>query len=144
MCCEKEFAQGLRDRGLRLTPQRELVLAVMHQIDGHATADEVYALAHAQNPAIDRSTVYRTLDLLQDLRMVAAFDLGDGQHRFELQTPHGRRHYLRCRVCGKLVAVEPSEIEPLLQRLAVAHGFAIEPEELLLTGQCADCQRAAA
>jgi Fur family ferric uptake transcriptional regulator len=141
MCCEKVFLQQLRDRGLRFTPQRELVLAVMHGLDSHATVDEIYARAHASCPTMDLSTVYRTLELLQELRLVTALDIGDGQRRFELQAPHGPHHHLRCRVCGKLAPIEPCDLDPLLARLGAAHGFAVEPEQLVLTGLCADCQR---
>lgn len=140
MCCERKFVEGLRARGLRLTSQRELVLSVMHDIEARATADEIYTQVQQQNASVDRSTVYRTLDLLQELHLVAALDLGDGQRRFELQAPHGPHHYLRCRVCGKLVAIETCDIEPLLAHLATEHGFEIEPGQLL-TGLCADCQR---
>ncbi|HUV95705.1 MAG TPA: transcriptional repressor, partial [Anaerolineae bacterium] len=74
----------LHDRGFRITPQREMVLASLHHIDGHATVDEIYARVQARSSSVDVSTVYRTLELLKEFRLVAYIDLGDGQHRYEL------------------------------------------------------------
>ena len=106
MACEKVFVQELRERGFRLTPQREMVLSVMHQVDGLATADEIYGRVQERSAAVDISTVYRTLDLLQEFRMVACVDAGDGQHRYELLGVHGPHVHLVCQACGTLIGVE--------------------------------------
>jgi Fe2+ or Zn2+ uptake regulation protein len=65
MSCEKAFLERLRERGFRLTPQREMVLAVMHGLDGFCTAEDIYSRVGEISSAVDISTVYRTLDLLQ-------------------------------------------------------------------------------
>ena len=84
MACEEVSFRELRERGFRLTPQREMMLSVMHEFEGLATVDEIYRRVRARSAAVDISTVYRTLDLLQELQMVACVDPGDGQHRYEL------------------------------------------------------------
>ena len=77
MCCEEIFLKRLQDRGFRLTPQRDVILQAMHHVDGHATAEEIHGKVHSISSAIDISTVYRTLELLQELHLVAAVDLVD-------------------------------------------------------------------
>ncbi len=142
MCCESVFLKRLRERGLRLTPQREMILSALHDLDRHATAEEIYALVSKQSTAVDLSTVYRTLELLQQLHLVASLDLGDGQNHYELLGVHGQHHHLLCRKCRKLVRVEHEELQGLLEGLAAAHGFSAEPEHLVITGLCADCRAA--
>jgi len=142
MCCEETFLQKLHERGFRITPQREMVLSVMHHIEGHATAEEIYDRVHALSSSVDVSTVYRSLELLQELRLVASLDLGDGQRRYELLTVHGQHHHLQCRSCGRLIRVEQEEIRPLVDHLALAYGFQAELDHLIIPGLCEECQAA--
>ena len=142
MCCEEVFLQKLHDRGFRITPQREMVLAVMHHMDGHATVEEIFARVRALSSAVDLSTVYRTLELLQEFRLVASLDLGDGQHRYELLTVHGPHHHLHCRSCGKLVRVEHEQVQPLVDHLGQAFGFRAELDHLIIPGLCRECRAA--
>ncbi len=142
MCCEKIFLKKLHDRGFRITPQREMVLATLHHIDGHATVDQIYARVRARSSSVDVSTVYRTLELLQEFRFVASVDLGDGQRRYELLTIRGPHHHLHCRSCGKLVRVECAEVQPLVNQLARAHGFEAELDHLIIPGLCRECRAA--
>lgn len=142
MCCEGTFLKRLRERGLRLTPQREMVLSALHDVDGHATAEEIYARVSEQSSAVDLSTVYRTLELLQELHLVAPIDLGDGQNRYELLGLHGPHHHLLCRQCGALVRLEAEEVQGLVESLAANHGFSAEIEHLTIHGLCADCRAA--
>jgi Fur family ferric uptake transcriptional regulator len=139
MACEEVFLRELHERGFRLTPQREMVLSVMHQVEGMATADEIYGRVQERSAAVDISTVYRTLDLLQEFRMVACVDPGDGQHRYELLGVHGPHVHLVCQECGALIGVELEVVQPLAERLLAAHGFALDLDGLTLPGLCRHC-----
>ena len=139
MCCEQRFATWLRESGLRLTPQREMVLLVMHDLEGHASVEEIYALVQERSSAVDVSTVYRTLELLQELHLVAAVDLGDGQSRYELLSVHGPHHHLQCRSCGKLLWIEQAELGPLVAELTARWAFQPELGHLIIPGICAEC-----
>jgi Fur family ferric uptake transcriptional regulator len=141
MACEETFVQELRERGFRLTPQREMVLLAMHQVEGLATADEIYGRVQEHSAAVDISTVYRTLDLLQEFGMVACIDPGDGQHRYELLGVHGSHIHLICQQCGTLVGVEQETVQPLADRLLAEHGFAIDLGRLALPGVCRACSQ---
>ena len=140
MCCEETFVERLRAAGLRLTPQREMVLQVLHDVASHATAEEIYARVAQRSSAVDLSTVYRTLELLQQFRLLASIDLGDGQRRYELVDLHGPHHHLHCRRCGTLQRVEAADMQPLFQGLAQSCGFSAEPAHLIIPGVCSRCQ----
>lgn len=140
MCCEEMFLERLRAAGLRLTPQREMVLQVLHDVGSHATADEIYARVAERSAAVDLSTVYRTLELLQQFHLLAVIDLGDGQRRYELLGLHGPHHHLHCHACGRLERIEDAELQPLRDGLASGRGFAAELQHLIIPGLCATCR----
>ncbi len=143
MSCEELLLEHLRARGLRLTPQRELVLATLHHIEGPATAEEIYARVHAVSASVDISTVYRTLELFQEFQLVSSFDPGDGKRRYEhlgVEAPH---HRLVCRSCGQVIPIEQADVRPLAEHLATAYGFTVDEGDLTISGLCATCRAAA-
>jgi Fur family ferric uptake transcriptional regulator len=117
-----------------------MVLEVLHRLDGTATAEEIYEQVRVVSSAVDISTVYRTLDLLRELELVACIDPGSDQHRYELLGVHGPHLHLACRSCGKIVGVDLDEAKPLIARMQEEHGFAIELGDVTIPGLCRDCQ----
>jgi len=144
MACEQVFIQQLREHGFRLTPQREMVLAVMHEIEGFATVEEIYGRVQKLSSSVDLSTVYRTLDLLQEFNLVAAVDPGDGQRRYELLGLHGPHLHLVCQSCGKVIGVDLTVVQPLAQQLKEQYGFELDTDHLSLSGLCRECAEAQA
>lgn len=140
MSCESVFFKQLRERGFRLTPQREMVLSVMHSMDDFATAEEIFEGVRALSSAVDISTIYRTLDLLQDFHVVATIDPGDGQRRYRLSGADGSRLYLVCRACGDVSGVEPELVLPLLAFLRESLGFEADLDHLSVPGLCQGCR----
>jgi len=144
MACEEVFLEKLRARGLRLTPQREMILSAMHEMKGLATAEAIYEEVQAISSAVDISTVYRTLDLLQELEIVASVDPGDGQHRYELLGIHGPHIHLICQSCGKVIGVELEDAQPLGEHLKTRYGFTADLDHLSIVGRCRECAQGAA
>jgi Fur family ferric uptake transcriptional regulator len=141
MSCEEAFFRRLREQGFRLTPQREMVLSVLHEIEDFATAEEIHDRVSAISSSVDISTVYRTLELLQDFHMVASVDLGGGERRYELLGLHGQHLHLVCRSCGKIIGVEPEAVEPFAARMKERYGFGLDVEHLSVPGLCETCLR---
>ena len=139
MSCEEVFFKRLREQGFRLTPQREMVLSVLHDVEGFATADEIYERVRGISSSVDISTVYRTLELLQDFHLVASVDPGDGQRRYELLGLHGHHFHLVCLSCGRIIGVEPHAIEAFATRMREEHGFEVDLEHLSIPGRCQAC-----
>ena len=138
MATYSDMAASLREVGYRLTPQRMMILAAIHQRDGHITAEAIHDTVKEQYPFVDISTVYRTLQLLKKLRLVTETDLGEGVVEYEL-SERGKHHHLVCRQCGETAALDDSFLKPLADRLLQAHGFRADLGHSAIFGVCARC-----
>ncbi len=139
MSCEKRFVEQLKERGLRVTPQRELVLAALHQREGLFTAEEIYQQVHGQDPDLKLSTVYRTLELLEELELVAVINTEE-RRSYKLLGLHGLHHHLRCTRCGAVIGVPYEIIQPLVEQLRLNYGFEAEVGALTFLGLCSACR----
>jgi Fur family ferric uptake transcriptional regulator len=142
MSCEEVFVRQLHESGCRLTPQREMVLSIMHRLEGLATAEEIHHQVQALSTSVDISTVYRTLDLLRELRLVASVDPRGGQRRYRLLGLHGSHLHLVCQKCGRVIGIETGPAQALVERARAEHGFEIDLEHLTIPGLCGSCQSA--
>jgi Fur family transcriptional regulator, ferric uptake regulator len=135
-----EIDSELQARGYRLTPRRLMVVEVLAAHGGHLTVDEILSEVAARHPSTNKTTVYRTLELLSSLGMVATTDLGMGRLEYELQShPH---HHLICERCHTRIEVEDSFLEPLRARLLEHYGFTPNLDHFALFGICPDCSAA--
>ena len=132
-----QWQARLRESGHRLTPQRELVLAAVETL-GHATPDEVYAEVRTHSSAINLSTVYRTLELLDELGLIHHAHLSDRAPTYHSTSGHEHSH-LVCRVCRTVISVERTDMEAALGALAAQHRFVPDYGHLTVFGICADC-----
>lgn len=135
-----DWQQRLRESGHRLTPQRELVLAAIEKL-GHATPDEVYAEVRTRSDAINLSTVYRTLELLDELGLIRHAHLSDRAPTYHSATGHEHAH-LVCRNCKKVISVSRTAVEDALGLLVAEHDFAPDYGHLAVFGLCGDCAKA--
>lgn len=133
-----QWQARLRESGHRLTPQRELVLTAVETL-GHATPDEVYAEVRTHSSAINLSTVYRTLELLDELGLIHHAHLTDRAPTYHSTSGHEHSH-LVCRDCRKVISVEGATMEAALGPLAAERGFAPDYGHLTVFGTCADCR----
>jgi Fur family ferric uptake transcriptional regulator len=130
---------SLREVGYRLTPQRMLIISIIHDSRGHVSAEEIHERVKELYPFVDISTVYRTLQLLKRLHIVTETDLGGGSVRYELSQQE-RHHHLVCRRCGKTFPLDDDLVEPLRSALMKAHGFAADMEHFAIFGRCRPCR----
>jgi Fur family ferric uptake transcriptional regulator len=141
MSCEEIVYKKLRERGFRITPQREIVLSVLHQLNGPASADHVYQQVQGISEAIDISTVYRTLDLLKEFGIVMTIDPGDGTRVYEFVGLDGPHVHLVCSKCGSVQGVDITSIEPFAAFVRDRFAFELDLEHLSLVGVCEGCRR---
>jgi Fur family ferric uptake transcriptional regulator len=132
-----DLSSRLRGSGKRLTPQRELILRAVETL-GHATPDEVLAEVHKQSTSINISTVYRTLEVLEELGLVRHAHLSDRAPTYHSVTGHEHFH-LVCRKCHQVISVSPEVLEPLASRLASDYGFTPDVGHLTVFGTCETC-----
>jgi Fur family ferric uptake transcriptional regulator len=129
----------MRSRGFRVTPQRQLILDAIRASGGHTTPDEIYERVHAQVPAVNRATVYRTLDFLLELGLVTTAHVKENQVIYELArpTPH---HHLICQRCDHIEQLNHDLIAPLFADIERAYHFTINTDHLVLFGLCDECR----
>ncbi len=135
---ETDWQERLRAGGHRLTPQRELVLRAVEKL-GHATPDEVYAEVRTTSESINLSTVYRTLELLDELGLIRHAHLTDRAPTYHSARGHEHAHFV-CRSCRKVTSISRDDIEAALGPLAAAHDFEPDYGHLTVFGTCADCR----
>ena len=138
MKAERSLAEILRERGYRLTPQRMIVLEAVEASDHHISAEEIHTKAHARYPYMNISTVYRTLELLKELGLVAETDLGGGRLVYH---PAGKahHHHLVCRKCGKVQDIDEAVFEHLRDEIRQKYGFDAVFEHMGIFGTCESC-----
>jgi Fur family ferric uptake transcriptional regulator len=133
----EELDAVLRARGLRATPQRRFVLDALERL-GHATPDRVWEQVQAVAPSLSPSTVYRTLELLEELGVVAHTHLGHGAPSYHLAT-HADHIHLVCRRCGAVQDADVSRAQQLADEVVARYGFVTDVGHLSLDGLCAAC-----
>jgi len=134
-----EEAVLLRRQGHRLTPQRLQVLQVIKSHGQHITAEEIHTAIVPVQPYIDIATVYRALQWLQRVGLVAPISTGDGKQQFEYRQPGVYHHHLVCQDCGKHIQIPDSHLMSLKADLQQQYGFILDADHLALAGHCAQC-----
>lgn len=119
-----------------MTPQRQLVLDAVRTL-GHATPEQICAQVQTVAPAVNITTIYRTLDLLEKLGVVRHTHLGHGAPNYSEQE-HQHVH-LVCHECGAVVESPSDLMSGLAERLREVAGFELDVTHVALSGHCADC-----
>jgi Fur family ferric uptake transcriptional regulator len=140
MSCEQLFREQLKKKGLRLTSQRKLVLEVLHHQDGPVSADMVYDLVHQIDLNLDRSTIYRTLDLLKEFGIVQQIQSNDRYHFYEHTGTTQPHIHMVCQKCGKIFIVEQQLFDNIQQSLENKLGFTPDWSQMTIPGLCEKCQ----
>ena len=131
----------LKGRGLRMTPQRRAIIAEIMGAEGHISPSSVARRVRERVPGVNASTIYRTLDLLEDLGVVshAHLESGPEYHR----QAESRHVHLTCSRCGAQESLSVDEAASLKRLIARHHGFQPDLTHFAISGLCARCQRAA-
>ncbi len=132
-----DLASRLREQGLRLTPQRQLILRAVEELH-HATPDEVLAHVRSQISSVNASTVYRTLEVLEELGLVRHTHLSDRAPTYHSTVEHEHVHVV-CRQCHRVRSFDPDLVRPLVEALA-ADGFTVDVGHLAIFGRCTSCE----
>lgn len=125
----------IRAHGGRITTARRLVIGVLIDTDRHLTADDITAAIRTEHPEVHLTTVYRTLESLADIGIVAHTHLGHGAAVYHLGEIH---QHLSCDVCGALRDVPVSVLDDLKNALERDHGFVLHVGHFALLGRCSE------
>ena len=128
----------LKERGLKLTPQRRLIVDIIHDAKGHLTADGIIRYVQAKMPGVNKSTIYRTLELLAEAGCVYKSEL-DGEFIYH-HAEEGHHHHLVCRRCGKTIDCAEDLFAPVQGLLGEKYGFRVDFKHVVMSGLCKECQ----
>jgi Fur family ferric uptake transcriptional regulator len=134
-----DFRAALKGRGLRMTPQRQLILDAIASMRGHISADQVHQQVIRQFPDVNVTTVYRTLEVLEELGLMrhTHFHNGVAQYQRTDEAPH---HHLVCTTCGGETELDVELLQPLTQELQRRYGFKSDLAHTAIVGVCRNCQ----
>jgi Fur family ferric uptake transcriptional regulator len=132
---------ALRARGHRMTPQRRAIVLEIMASEGHISPQEIAGRVQRRVPGVNTSTVYRTLDLLEEAGYLSHSHHERG-HDYHHASEHDHVH-LTCSACGHSESLSLEEIEPLRTLVARHNGFLPDFTHFAISGICARCQRSA-
>ena len=134
-----QVRKRLHERGLRWTPQRRLLVDVLSGTDGHITGAELVERCREQDPEVTPSTVYRTLDVLEDIGLIRHAHGLDGREEFHVK-PAREHGHLHCSVCQGAWEIGADDVESLVRDFDRKRGFRVDLGHLSVIGICRTCR----
>ena len=139
---QKSIMDRLSDLGYRITPQRLMIVSAIENETGHhhISAEEIYSQVIARYPHINISTIYRTLDMLEELHLVTKTDMGEGKVRYHA-ADDGDHHHMVCRECGEVIDFNEEILSPIKESLKKEYGFTADLRHMAIFGRCDKCHQ---
>lgn len=138
-----DFKVFLKEKKLKLTPEREIILQVILEIEGHFDAEQLAADLLEQGCKASRATVYRSLELIEERGFIERVSLGSRNRVYETVVGRRRHNHLKCTVCGKVIEFYDEELTKHLKRICGEQGFTSTRHSLQMYGVCCehgDCE----
>lgn len=138
----EEFKTLLKSSNLKFTTQRESIFKTLFDYDKHFSPEDLYNLIKQKYPKsnIGMTTVYRTLNLLEENKLVTSISFGIQGKKYEFGSKAHHDHLI-CEVCGKIEEFEDETIEKLQEKVARMRGFKMTEHIMQLFGICKECQK---
>jgi Fur family ferric uptake transcriptional regulator len=127
----------LREQGFRITPQRQLVLEAVETLR-HGTPEEILIEVQRTATGVNLSTVYRTLEVLEEVGLVTHAHIGHGAPTYHAVDDHVHIH-LVCDRCGKVMSVSAEVADDFVDRLRTDHEFVTDISHMAIHGWCTAC-----
>ena len=141
MLSESEILRSyLKESSLRFTPQRQTILDVFLDCEGHVEVEDLFREVQKRDSSIGVATVYRTLNLFVECGLARLNVLGSGQKSFEKLYRRGHHDHLICLHCRKIVEFEHPLIEKYQLEVCQVHGFSLTQHRMEIYGTCSHCQ----
>jgi Fur family ferric uptake transcriptional regulator len=136
--------ETLERDGYRLSAPRSAVVETLATLGCSVTAKEIADRLHQRGEDVGVASIYRTLDLLDRLRLARRVDAAEGVARYEPIDPSGQHHHhIVCERCGQVAAFEDRDLEAAIERLSRRVAYSIDTHDVTLRGKCPSCRTAA-
>lgn len=136
--------EKLKEEGYKLTTQRRAILdSIVNNRGNHLSPEEIYDIVKLKYPEIGLATVYRTLQLLEQINVISKVNFDDGCSRYELNTnsKDHHHHHLICLGCGKVIEVKLDLLENLEHEIEKEGKFKIVDHNVKFFGYCSECKK---
>jgi len=137
----KKLSSALRRHDYKLTSQRRAILKVLSSSQEHLTPAEIYQRVYQEHPGIGLVTIYRSLNILNELGLICEVHAGGNSRRYIVRREPEHHHHLICSGCGAVINFTGCDLSQLGERLSRETGFEIESHLLEFLGHCRDCQK---
>jgi Fur family ferric uptake transcriptional regulator len=136
-CAKERFMDFLAQKNLRVTAQRQAIIAAAFSTQQHFTAEQLLAWTRRRDKSVSRATVYRTLPLFTESRLVREMDFGKDYKFYDPNyAEHPHHNHIICQDCDKIVEFESEKIEKLENEITHRLGFAVRAHRLQITATC--------
>lgn len=130
----EKYVKLLKEKNLKITPQRILILKYLDTHRMHPTADEIYSSLKKSIPSLSKTTVYNSLDVLKKYGLIQALTICGSEHRYDFI--HDMHHHFLCKKCGKITDIDIKC--PNIQKI-IDQGYKIDEVHGYFKGICKDC-----
>ncbi|MBF7095770.1 Fur family transcriptional regulator [Alkalibacter mobilis] len=140
----EKYKEILRENGYKLTPQRRHVIdAIIDKKDCHMSIDEIYKVVKGNCPEIGIATIYRTVQLFEEIGILSKQYFDDGCHRYEISdgSRHHNHHHLICNECGSVIEIQDEYFDALEQHIEKEKKFKITNHNVVFFGICENCRK---
>jgi len=133
----------LKDKGMKYTEQRAIILQILISLDEHLNAEDVHEIIKEKYPQqnIGIATIYRTLNFLEEVDLISSISFGKDGKKYESNNKNQHHDHIICTSCGKIVEFLDEEIEKLQEDVAIKNGFKITDHTMQIYGICNECQK---
>jgi len=135
----RKFRAFIRDKGLRNTPEREMIIQEIFSIHNHFDVDELFLRLRNKKKIVSRASIYRTIPLLIESGLIQEVYFEDGHLHYEHIYGHKQHCHLRCICCGRIVEFPEDEVVEIGNRIREKYNFAVTSHRFELLGYCSQC-----
>lgn len=137
---KEELKRVLKEKGMKYTEQRAVILEILFNLDDHLSAEEIHDVVKNEYPEynIGIATVYRTLNFLEEAELISSISFGIDGKKYEGNKDKHHDHLI-CTKCGKIVEFFDEQIEKRQEEIADENGFKITDHTMQIYGLCSDC-----
>lgn len=134
----------LKETGFKITPQRRAIVEILLKNNHtHLSSEEIYDLVRVDCPEIGLATVYRTMQLLDEIGAISKLNLDDGCIRYEIcldKEDSHNHHHLICKKCGKIMEAKEDLLDNIECEIQKLYNFEILDHDVKFYGLCEDCK----
>ena len=139
----EDLKNVLKNKGMKYTEQRAIILQILINLDAHLNAEEVHSIVKEEYPNqnIGIATIYRTLNFLEEVDLISSISLANVGKKYESHSKDQHHDHIICTSCGKIVEFFDDEIEKRQEDIALKNGFKITDHTMQIFGVCGECNK---